>query len=130
MPDQFVQQKAFASAGVTFDFLHIPVVWRCLSFLLCATVLSIVQSFAPEAVRQLYAVPPAQLVAICLIVYMVCSKTGPTDPSQRARQALDAWQSEWSRLRRRLLRPGCRPRDCAAELRPDDGTAASGSALL
>ena len=59
-----------------FDFLRIPAVWMCLLFfLLYAVVLSAVQSFAPEAARQLHAVP-VQLVAACLSIYMVCSAGG------------------------------------------------------
>ncbi len=77
--------SANAGAGVAapglvsegpFDFLRIPAVWMCmLFFLLYAVVLSAVQSFAPEAARQLHAVP-VQLVAACLSIYMVCSAAG------------------------------------------------------
>ena len=64
-----------AAEGV-FDFLRIPAVWMCLLFfLLYAVVLSAVQSFAPEAARQLHAVP-VHLVAACLSIYMVCSASG------------------------------------------------------
>ena len=60
----------------TFGFLRIPAVWMCFGFfLLYAMALSIVQSFAPEAARQLHAVP-VHLAAICLSVYMVCSAGG------------------------------------------------------
>ena len=59
-----------------FDFLRIPAVWMCLLFFLFyAFALSVVQSFAPEAARQLHAVP-LHLVAACLSIYMVCSAAG------------------------------------------------------
>lgn len=59
-----------------FDFLKIPAVWVCFGFFfLFAGALSIVQSFAPEAARQLHGVP-SHLAAICLTVYMVCSAAG------------------------------------------------------
>jgi MFS family permease len=44
-------------------------------FLFYAGALSTVQAFAPEAARQLHAVPPA-LVALCLSTYMVCAAAG------------------------------------------------------
>ncbi len=60
----------------TFDFLRIPAVWMCFAFFFFyAAALSVVQSFAPEAARQLHAVP-LHLTAICLTVYMVCSAGG------------------------------------------------------
>jgi MFS transporter, FSR family, fosmidomycin resistance protein len=65
-----------APAEGTFDFLRIPAVWMCFGFfLLYAVALSVVQSFAPEAARQLHAVP-LHLAAICLSTYMVCSAAG------------------------------------------------------
>lgn len=79
---------AHAAEGA-FDFLRIPAVWMCFGFfLLYAIALSVVQSFAPEAARQLHAVP-LHLVAICLSTYMVCSAGGmvvggflATDPAR------------------------------------------------
>jgi len=60
----------------SLDFLKIPAVWMCFGFFLFyAGALSIVQSFGPEAARQLHAVP-THLAAICLTVYMVCSAGG------------------------------------------------------
>lgn len=60
----------------SFDFLRIPAVWMCFAFFFFyAVVLSVVQAFAPEAARQLHAVPQA-LAAACLTVYMVCSAGG------------------------------------------------------
>jgi MFS family permease len=57
-------------------FLKIPAVWMCFAFFFFyAGALSIVQSFAPQAARELHAVA-AQLVAVCLTVYMVCSAGG------------------------------------------------------
>ena len=68
-----------AAATVTegsLAFLKIPAVWMCFTFFFWyAMVLSVVQAFAPEAARQLHAVPAA-LVAICLTVYMVASSAG------------------------------------------------------
>jgi len=59
-----------------FDFLKLPAVWMCFGFFFFyAGALSIVQSFGPEAARQLHAVP-AQLAGICITVYMVCSAAG------------------------------------------------------
>ena len=76
-PEPAAKQKAAAApAEATFDFLRIPAVWMCFGFFLFyAGALSIVQSFAPEAARQLHAVP-VQLAAVCLTVYMVCSAAG------------------------------------------------------
>ncbi|MGH6640821.1 MAG: MFS transporter [Polaromonas sp.] len=57
-------------------FLKIPAVWMCFSFFFWyAIVLSVVQAFAPEAARQLHAVP-LPLMAMCLTIYMVCSAGG------------------------------------------------------
>ncbi len=59
-----------------FDFLRIPAVWMCFAFFLVyAMSLSVVQAFAPEAARQLHAVP-LSLVAICLSTYMLASASG------------------------------------------------------
>jgi MFS family permease len=59
-----------------FDFLRLPTVWLCFGFfLLFSMALSVVQTFAPEAARQLHAVPLA-LVALCLSIYMLCSAGG------------------------------------------------------
>jgi len=57
-------------------FLKIPAVWMCFGFFFFyAGALSVVQTFAPQAARELHAVPAA-LVAICLTVYMLCSAGG------------------------------------------------------
>ena len=65
-----------ASQDATFEFLRIPSVWMCFAFFFVyAVVLSTIQAFAPEAARQLHAVPVA-LAAMCLTVYMVCSAGG------------------------------------------------------
>jgi FSR family fosmidomycin resistance protein-like MFS transporter len=59
-----------------FDFLRIPAVWMCFAFFFFyAGALSIVQTFAPQAARELHAVP-AHLVALCLSIYMLCSAAG------------------------------------------------------
>jgi len=74
-------KKAEAAAPVagpesSFGFLTIPAVWMCLGFfLLYAMALSGVQAFAPEAARQLHAVP-VNLVGACLPVYMICAACG------------------------------------------------------
>jgi MFS family permease len=58
------------------DFLKIPAVWMCCTFFfLFAVSLSVVQSFATEAARQLHDVP-AHLAAVCLTVYMLLSAGG------------------------------------------------------
>ncbi len=60
----------------SLDFLKIPAVWMCFGFFFFyAGVLSIIQSFAPEAARQLHGVP-AHLAAVCISIYMVCSASG------------------------------------------------------
>lgn len=70
-------------------FLRIPAVWMCFAFFfIFAMALSVVQAFAPEAARQLHAVP-LSLVAVCLTAYMVASAGGmlvggflATDPAR------------------------------------------------
>ena len=68
-----------AGSGVpehSLAFLKIPAVWMCFAFFFFyAGALSVVQTFAPQAARELHAVP-ASLVAICLTVYMLCSAGG------------------------------------------------------
>jgi MFS transporter, FSR family, fosmidomycin resistance protein len=70
---------AGATAAVAegrFDFLRIPAVWMCFGFFFFyAGMLSIVQTFAPQAARELHAVP-VHLMAICLSTYMVCAAGG------------------------------------------------------
>ena len=70
---------AGAAAGLaesSFAFLKIPAVWMCFGFFFFfAGALSIVQSFGPQAAKELHGVP-AHLAAICLTVYMVCSAGG------------------------------------------------------
>lgn len=71
------------------DFLRIPAVWMCFAFFFFyAMALSVVQSFAPEAARQLHDVP-LSWVAACLTIYMVGSASGmvvggflATDPAR------------------------------------------------
>lgn len=64
------------AAQHSLAFLKIPAVWMCFAFFFFyAGALSIVQTFAPQAARELHAVP-AHLVAICLTVYMVCAAGG------------------------------------------------------
>jgi MFS family permease len=60
----------------TFGFLRIPAVWMCFGFFFFyAGALSVVQTYAPEAARQLHDVP-LNWVALCLSLYMVCSACG------------------------------------------------------
>ena len=87
--------KAGAGTGAskpaenTFGFLLIPAVWMCFAFFFFyACALSVVQTFAPEAARQLHSVP-VRWVAVCLSVYMVGSACGmvlggflATDPAR------------------------------------------------
>ncbi|MBV9892216.1 MAG: MFS transporter [Rhizobacter sp.] len=71
-PKAHAQGKAAAS----FGFLAIPAVWMCFGFFfLYAVVLGGIQAFAPEAARQLHAVP-TQLAAMCLTCYMVAAACG------------------------------------------------------
>jgi MFS family permease len=57
-------------------FLRLPAVWMCWGFFfLSACALSAVQTFAPEAARQLHEVPLAW-VALCLSVYMAANAGG------------------------------------------------------
>ncbi|MCL4744122.1 MAG: MFS transporter [Burkholderiaceae bacterium] len=65
-----------AQAASGFAFLRLPAVWMSFGFFFAAAgALSGVQSFAPEAARQLHAVPLA-LVAVCLSAYMVAGAGG------------------------------------------------------
>ena len=68
--------KTNAQQDHSLAFLRIPAVWMCFTFFFWyAGVLSVIQTFAPEAARQLHDVPPA-LVAMCLTIYMLCSAGG------------------------------------------------------
>ncbi|MBP6777674.1 MAG: MFS transporter, partial [Piscinibacter sp.] len=68
--------EAGPSGEGSLDFLRIPAVWMCFAFFFFyAGALSVVQTFAPSAARELHAVP-AELAAMCLTVYMVCSAAG------------------------------------------------------
>ncbi len=69
-------QAARGQSDAGLDFLKIPAVWMCFAFFFFyAVVLSVIQAFAPEAARQLHAMPLA-LVAVCLTVYMLGSASG------------------------------------------------------
>ena len=58
------------------SFLRIPSVWLSFSFFFfVAFTLSIIQAFAPEAARQLHAVP-VSWVALCLSIYMLSAAVG------------------------------------------------------
>jgi MFS family permease len=64
------------SAEGAFDFLRLPAVWMCFGFFFFyAGALSVVQTFAPPAARELHAVP-AQWAAVCLTLYMLCAAGG------------------------------------------------------
>ena len=65
-----------ASGEGALDFLKIPAVWMCFAFFFWyAAVLSVIQTFAPDAARQLHDVP-LPLVAMCLTIYMLGSAGG------------------------------------------------------
>jgi MFS family permease len=65
-----------AATESSLAFLRIPAVWMCFAFFFFyAMSLSVVQAFAPEAARQLHAVPLA-LVAVCLTTYMLSAAGG------------------------------------------------------
>ncbi|HBH38393.1 MAG TPA: MFS transporter [Curvibacter sp.] len=91
-PTAPARAAAHASGEGRLDFLRIPAVWMCFAFFfIFAMALSVVQAFAPEAARQLHAVP-LTLVAVCLTAYMVASASGmlvggflATDPARRER---------------------------------------------
>ncbi len=67
---------ADGAATGTFDFLRLPAVWLGFAFF-CAFAFALggVQSFAPEAARQLHDVP-IEAVAWCLTAYMLSSAAG------------------------------------------------------
>jgi MFS family permease len=68
--------KGNGSQDNSLAFLKIPAVWMCFTFFFwVAGVLSVIQTFAPEAARQLHNVP-LPLVAMCLTVYMLASAGG------------------------------------------------------
>jgi FSR family fosmidomycin resistance protein-like MFS transporter len=74
-PSSSSATAAAASEGA-FTFLRIPAVWACFAFFfIFAAALSVVQAYAPEAARQLHAMPMAW-VAVCLTSYMVASAGG------------------------------------------------------
>jgi len=71
--DQTPKNKPHESV---FAFLKIPSVWMCFAFFLFYSMaLSIVQAYAPQAVRHLQSVPMS-VTASCLTLYMLCSATG------------------------------------------------------
>lgn len=75
-PDTDSERKVVSQSDGTFDFLRIPAVWVCFAFFFFyAGALSVIQTFAPEAARQLHDVP-ASWAAMCLTVYMVASASG------------------------------------------------------
>ena len=68
--------KGTALEAHSLAFLKIPAVWLCFTFFFWyAGVLSVIQTFAPEAARQLHDVP-LPLVAMCLTIYMLGSAGG------------------------------------------------------
>jgi MFS family permease len=75
-PAVSAQASAADEAEGKFAFLRIPAVWMCFAFFLFyAMALSVVQTFAPEAARQLHQVPAAT-AAMCLTIYMLASAAG------------------------------------------------------
>jgi FSR family fosmidomycin resistance protein-like MFS transporter len=89
MPKAAPKSAVGRPAEGAFDFLRLPAVWMCFGFFLFyAGSLSVVQTYASEAARQLHDVP-LHLAAACLTVYMVCSAAGmvaggfmATDPAR------------------------------------------------
>jgi MFS family permease len=70
-----IEQGARPVEGA-FYFLKIPVVWVCFGFFFFYSMaLSIIQAYAPEAVRHLQNVP-LSVTASCLTLYMICSACG------------------------------------------------------
>ena len=68
--------KNQSAASTSFDFLKIPAVWMCFAFFFWfASVLSVIQTFAPTAAQRLHDVP-LHLVALCLTLYMLSSAGG------------------------------------------------------
>ena len=68
--------KGEQAQDTSLSFLKIPAVWMCFTFFFWyAGVLSVIQTFAPEAARQLHDVP-LPLVAMCLTIYMLGSASG------------------------------------------------------
>ena len=75
-PASVTAAQAAQPASGSLDFLRIPVVWVCfVFFFFYASSLSVVQSFATEAARQLHAVPELWM-GWCLTIYMLCSAAG------------------------------------------------------
>lgn len=75
LPEAPVLRNAEAGESA-MGFLKIPAVWMCFGFFFFyAIALGVVNSFAPEAARQLHEVPMS-LAAVCLTVYMVGSASG------------------------------------------------------
>ena len=67
------QAAISAKAEGSFAFLRLPALWSCFFFFFFfAAALSVVQAFAPEAARQLHAVP-LSLIMLCLTTYMLCA---------------------------------------------------------
>lgn len=67
---------AAQAQGSLLGFLRLPQVWVCWAFFLLTTFASAgIQSFAPTALTQLYAMP-FTLATACYTVYMLCSAGG------------------------------------------------------
>jgi predicted MFS family arabinose efflux permease len=85
-------EQGVPSAEGAFYFLKIPVVWVCFGFFFFYSMaLSIIQAYAPEAVRHLQNVP-LSVTSSCLTLYMICSACGmflggflATNPSRAER---------------------------------------------
>lgn len=64
------------AATDTFGFLRLPPVWMCFGFfLITALALSGIQSFAPAALQEMYAMAP-WLATACITTYMLASAGG------------------------------------------------------
>lgn len=76
--EQAVGRRAAAQAkgGSLLGFMKLPQVWVCWAFFLITTfALSGIQSFAPTALTQLYAMP-LTLATACYTIYMLSSAAG------------------------------------------------------
>lgn len=74
--DSVVHTSKQADRGAALGFLRSPAVWLCFSFfLISAMSFGGIQSFAPAALRDLYAVPFTFATA-CITAYMLASAAG------------------------------------------------------
>lgn len=69
-------QKGASADGSPLNFLSLPAVWMVFGFFfVTAIALGGIQTFAPSALRDLYAISPA-VASLCITVYMTASALG------------------------------------------------------